>query len=72
MFPQTGCAHHQLGGNYHCRDRLVADLPHQVLHEQAGTGIREIYQTQDAIRWNASHDERYQLRIPARALDPTR
>lgn len=36
------------------------------------TGIREIFQTTNAIRWNASHDERYRLRIPARALDPTR
>jgi hypothetical protein len=34
------------------------------------SGIREIYQTTDAIRWNASRSEHYQLRIPARALRP--
>jgi hypothetical protein len=33
-------------------------------------GIREIHQTTDAIRWNASPSERYRLRIPARALRP--
>src|SRR5262245_56418168 len=25
-------------------------------------GLREIHQTEDAIRWNASHDERYRIR----------
>ena len=34
------------------------------------SGIREIHQTTDAIRWNASPSERYRLRIPARALRP--
>jgi hypothetical protein len=34
------------------------------------SGIREIHQTTDAIRWNASRSERYRLRIPARALRP--
>jgi carotenoid cleavage dioxygenase len=34
------------------------------------SGIREIHQTTDAIRWNASATERYRLRIPARALRP--
>jgi len=34
------------------------------------SGIREIHQTTDAIRWNASLSERYRLRIPARALRP--
>jgi hypothetical protein len=34
------------------------------------SGIREIHQTTDAIRWNASPTERYRLRIPARALRP--
>lgn len=33
-------------------------------------GIREIHQTTDAIRWNASQSERYRIRIPARALRP--
>jgi hypothetical protein len=32
------------------------------------SGIREIHRTTDAIRWNASANERYHLRIPARAL----
>ena len=34
------------------------------------SGSREIHQTRDAIRWNASPSERYRLRIPARALRP--
>jgi hypothetical protein len=34
------------------------------------SGLREIHQTTDAIRWNASSSERYRLRIPARALRP--
>jgi hypothetical protein len=36
------------------------------------SGIREIHHTSDAIRWNASPNERYRLRIPARALHPQR
>ena len=32
------------------------------------TGIRQIHQTTDAIRWNASAREHYRIRIPARAL----
>ena len=32
------------------------------------SGLHEIHQTTDAIRWNASTLERYTLRIPARAL----
>jgi hypothetical protein len=31
-------------------------------------GARVLYETTDAIRWNASTDEHYRLRIPARAL----
>ena len=31
-------------------------------------GTRLLYETTDAIRWNASANERYELRIPARAL----
>ena len=31
-------------------------------------GTRLLYETTDAIRWNASTDERYRLRIPARSL----
>ena len=34
------------------------------------SGIREIHQTTDVIRWNASSREHYRLRIPARALRP--
>jgi hypothetical protein len=34
------------------------------------SGIRELYQTRDAIRWRASSKETYRLRIPARALRP--
>jgi len=34
------------------------------------SGTREIHQTADAIRWNASPSERYLLRIPARLLRP--
>jgi hypothetical protein len=34
------------------------------------SGSDEIHQTRDAIRWNASANERYRLRIPARALRP--
>jgi len=36
------------------------------------SGTREIHQTADAIRWNASPSEQYRLRIPAGALDPSR
>ena len=32
------------------------------------SGTREIHQTRDAIRWNASPSEHYRLRIPARDL----
>ena len=31
-------------------------------------GIGLLYETTDAIRWNASAHERYQLKIPARVL----
>jgi len=31
-------------------------------------GIRLIHETTDAIRWNASKNEQYQIQIPARAL----
>ena len=31
-------------------------------------GIGLLHETTDAIRWNASADERYRLRIPAQAL----
>jgi len=31
-------------------------------------GIRLIHETTDAIRWNASKNEQYQIRIPAKAL----
>jgi len=31
-------------------------------------GIRLIHETTDAIRWNASHNEQYQIQIPASAL----
>ena len=31
-------------------------------------GIRLIHETTDAIRWNASKNEQYEIRIPARAL----
>ena len=34
------------------------------------SGVREIHQTTDAIRWNASELEHYSIRIPARALRP--
>ena len=34
------------------------------------SGTWELYQTRDAIRWNASSRETYRLRIPARALRP--
>ena len=40
------------------------------VYDRAGT--REIHQTADAIRWNASPNEHYRLRIPARALRPPR
>ena len=34
------------------------------------SGTRELYQTRDAVRRNASSTETYRLRIPARALAP--
>ena len=33
-------------------------------------GIRQIHETTEAIRWNASHDEHFRVLISARALDP--
>jgi hypothetical protein len=36
------------------------------IYDQSGT--RLIHQTSDAIRWGASRDEAYEIRIPARAL----
>jgi hypothetical protein len=36
------------------------------VYDAEGTGL--LYETTDAIRWNASPDERYRLRIPARSL----
>lgn len=35
-------------------------------------GSRLLHETTDAIRWNASIRERYRIRIPSRALDPTK
>ncbi len=40
------------------------------IYDQAGT--RLLYETTDAIRWNAEHLERFEVKIPARALDPLR
>jgi len=36
------------------------------VYDAEGTGL--LHETTDAIRWNASTDERYRIRIPARAL----
>jgi len=36
------------------------------------SGARLLFETADAIRWNASANERYRIRVPARALDPSR
>jgi hypothetical protein len=36
------------------------------VYDTEGTGL--LYETTDAIRWNASADEHYRLRIPARSL----
>jgi hypothetical protein len=36
------------------------------VYDTEGTGL--LYETTDAIRWNASVNEQYRLRIPARAL----
>jgi hypothetical protein len=33
-------------------------------------GSRLLHETADAIRWNASHEEHYDLVLPAKALDP--
>lgn len=38
------------------------------IFDRAGT--RLIFETRDAIRWNASPNERYRIRIPASALKP--
>jgi hypothetical protein len=35
-------------------------------------GSQLLHETTDAIRWNASIRERYRIRIPSRAFDPTR
>lgn len=44
--------------------------PDLYLRVYDASGTREIHQTTDAIRWNASPSERYRLRIPSRALRP--
>jgi hypothetical protein len=36
------------------------------------SGTRLLHETSDAIRWNASRRERYEVLIPARDLDPRR
>lgn len=36
------------------------------VYDAEGTGL--LHETTDAIRWNASTDEHYRVRIPARAL----
>ena len=36
------------------------------IFDREGTTL--IHETTDAIRWNASHSERYRVRIPAKAL----
>ena len=36
------------------------------IYDAEGTGL--LHETTDAIRWNASTDEHYRIRIPARAL----
>jgi hypothetical protein len=65
------------GGESHLRDPLqprgfpgpgrIASRP-LYLRVFDRSGVHEIHQTSDAIRWNASELERYTLRIPARAL----
>ncbi|MEE8474421.1 MAG: hypothetical protein V3T01_03660 [Myxococcota bacterium] len=49
---------------------IVESQPDLYLRVFDRSGIREIHQTTDAIRWNASPSERYRLRIPARLLRP--
>ena len=40
------------------------------VYDQSGT--RLLHETTRAIRWNAAHEEHYEVLIPARALDPRR
>lgn len=47
---------------------LFESKPDLYLHIFDRDGIRLIHQTADAIRWNASQNEQYQIEIPARAL----
>ena len=47
---------------------LFESKPDLYLHIFDRDGIRLIHQTSDAIRWNATKDEEYQIQIPARAL----
>lgn len=49
---------------------FVETRPDLYLRVYDQQGIRLLHETTDAIRWNASHDERFELLIPARSLDP--
>ncbi len=49
---------------------LVERRPDLYLRIYDESGARLLHETTDAIRWNASREERYQVLIPARALDP--
>ena len=42
--------------------------PDLYLRVYDASGTRLLHETTDAIRWNATPDEEYRLRVPARAL----
>lgn len=47
---------------------LFESKPDLYLRIYDRAGVRMIHETTDAIRWKASHNEEYQVQIPARSL----
>ena len=50
---------------------IFESRPDLYLRIYDASGLRLIHETTDSIRWNAEQLERYAIRIPARALDPS-
>jgi hypothetical protein len=47
---------------------LIESRPDLYLRIYDRQGVRLLYETTDAIRWNASKNEQYRVRVPASAL----
>ena len=51
---------------------LLEKRPDLYLRVYDRSGTQLLHETTDAIRWNASPEEHYELLVPARSLDPRR